>query len=259
MKVIGVTQARIGSIRLPGKVLLKVNSRTLLEYHLARAKQSKLVSKWIVATTDETGSDAICRIARKLSVSCFKGSTTDVLERFYKAAVSDKPDYVVRITSDCPLIDGTLIDEAVQICLENKLDYYSNDSIEKYPHGLDVEVFTFSQLKKANKEAKLPYDREHVTPYIRKQVEKTAKSKLLQPLPTDKSIGKKKSKLDKAYFGIRITVDERSDFEVIKHLIANLGGNQPWKVYADYLLKHNEIREINNSAKWRKSKNSGNI
>ena len=127
MKIIGVTQARIGSSRLPRKVLLTINDKTLLEYHLERAMQSKLVNKWIVATTDEPESDLICDIANKLQISSYKGSLNDVLDRFYQSVKNENPDYVVRVTSDCPLLDATLVDEVVQFCIDNKLDYCKID------------------------------------------------------------------------------------------------------------------------------------
>ncbi len=231
MKVIGVTQARIGSSRLPRKVLLTIDGKSLLEYHLLRAKKSKLVDKWIVATTDEPESDLICTIADTLKVDYYKGSLNDVLDRFYQSVKNGNPDYVVRVTSDCPLLDAELVDEVVQFCIENKLDYYSNIFQEVYPDGLDVEVFSFKALQDAWKNATAGVDREHVTPYIRRNTE------VIVP----------KSSIDKKYSELRITVDEISDFEVIQHLIQHLGMNQPWKIYADYLLAHKEIQTINHA------------
>lgn len=231
MKIIGVTQARIGSSRLQRKVLLTVNNKSLLEYHLERALQSKLVSKWIVATTNEKESDLICVIANKLQIKSYKGSLNDVLDRFYQSVKNENPDYVVRVTSDCPLLDAQLVDEVIQFCLDNKLDYYSNVLQEVYPDGLDVEVFSFKSLENAWKNATSVSDREHVTPFIRRN------SELIFL----------KATLDKKYAELRITVDEISDFEVIQHLIQNLGSNQPWKIYADYLLKNSKIKNINHS------------
>ncbi len=231
VKIIGVTQARIGSSRLPRKVLLTINDKTLLEYHLQRAMQSKLVNKWIVATTDEPESDLICDIATKLQISSYKGNLNDVLDRFYQSVKSENPDYVVRVTSDCPLLDATLLDEVVQFCIDNKLEYYSNVFQEVYPDGLDVEVFSIKALEEAWNNATNSVDREHVTPYIRRN------SEVVIP----------KSNIDKKYSELRITVDEISDFEVIQHLIQQLGANQPWKIYADYLLQNKEIQNINHS------------
>lgn len=231
MKIIGVTQARIGSSRLPGKVLLEIEEKPLLAYHLERVKQSKLVTDWVVATTEEQDSDMICAIAEKLNIDSYKGSLNDVLDRFYQAVQNKKPDYVVRVTSDCPLIDAELIDKTIQFCLDNQLEYHLNQSQEAYPDGLDVEVFSFNALEEAWKSATAVADREHVTPFIRRN----AKMML-----ADEGI-------DKKYAALRITVDEASDFEVIQHLIQELGDKQPWKVYADYLLQHEEIQSINHS------------
>ena len=230
MKIIGVTQARIGSSRLPRKVLLKINDKSLLEYHLQRAMQSQKVNKWIVATTDESDSDLIVAIANQLQIQSYKGSLNDVLDRFYQSVKNENPDYVVRVTSDCPLLDAKLIDEVVQFCTENQLDYYSNVLQEVYPDGLDVEVFSFKALENAWQNATAVADREHVTPYIRRN------SRVIVPQNT----------IDKKYSNLRITVDEPADFAVIQQLIVNLGANQPWKTYADYLLEHPEIKNNNN-------------
>ena len=231
MKILGVTQARIGSSRLPRKVLLTINEKTLLEYHLERAMQSKLVNKWIVATTDEPESNLICDIANKLQISSYKGSLNDVLDRFYQSVKNENPDYVVRVTSDCPLLDAALVDEVIQFCIDNKLEYFSYVFQEVYPDGLDVEVFRFKALEEAWNNATNAVDREHVTPYIRRN------SEVIIP----------KSNIDKKYSELRITVDEISDFEVIQHLIQQLGANQPWKIYADYLFQNKKIKNINHS------------
>src|SRR5258706_2252301 len=106
MKIIAITQARFGSTRLPGKVLKEINGKSLLQIHLERATKSKRIDELIVATTYEKESTEICRVAKKLGLKTYKGSTHDVLDRYYQSAKSEKPDYVVRITSDCPLIDG---------------------------------------------------------------------------------------------------------------------------------------------------------
>lgn len=229
MKIIGVTQARISSSRLPRKVLLEIDGKPLLAYHLERAKKSNLVNKWIVATTDEPGSDLICEVASRLGVASYKGNLDDVLDRFYQSVKTENPDYVVRVTSDCPLLDADLVDEVIQFCTDNQLDYHSNVLQEVYPDGLDVEVFSFRALEDAWKNATATADREHVTPYIRRNVE------VIVP----------KTGIDKKYSELRITVDEVSDFELIQQLIHHLGADKPWKTYADYLLQNPQIRHLN--------------
>lgn len=232
VKIVGITQARIGSSRLPKKVLLKIKEKTLLEYHLERIKQSQLVNKWIVATTNEIESDNICGIATKVGLQFYKGSLSDVLDRFYQAVKNENADYVVRVTADCPLIDADLIDKTVQFCISNKLEYFSNVFEDKYPDGLDVEVFSFKILEEAWQNAILKADREHVTPYIRRKVDLSKYSN---------------DSIDSNYSKIRITVDEVFDFNVIEYLIETLGANQTWKVYADYILDNPKIKEINGS------------
>ncbi|MBC7391682.1 MAG: aminotransferase class III-fold pyridoxal phosphate-dependent enzyme, partial [Opitutaceae bacterium] len=234
MKILGLTQARIGSSRLPGKVLLKINNKTLLEYHLERAKKSRLVTKWIVATTLEQQAEKICSIATKLNIDYYQGDLYDVLDRFYQASKEEKPDFIVRITSDCPLIDPELIDRAITICLDNKLDYFYNMEFDSYPDGLDVEVFTFHALESAWKFSTEKADREHVTPYIRRN-----RSKGERLITSETGLG-----FDK-YKNLRLTVDELPDLTLISQLIEALGGQKSWIHYADYILENRNMQNIN--------------
>ena len=166
MKIVIVTQARIGSSRLPGKVLKKVDDKhTLLSLHLERLKKSKLASSFVVATTKEEGAEEIITIAKAANMKSYQGSVDDVLDRFYQAVATENPDYVVRVTSDCPLIDAELLDKAIDKAVTEQLDYLMLD--ENFPNGIDVEVISFKSLKEAWKNAKLPSEREHVTPYVR--------------------------------------------------------------------------------------------
>jgi spore coat polysaccharide biosynthesis protein SpsF len=222
VKVIGVTQARIGSTRLPNKVLLKINDKTLLEYHLARLIKSTNVSKWIVATTNEQGSDEIVKIANMFHVSTFKGDIENVLNRFYESVKYENPDYVVRVTSDCPLIDSTLIDKVISHATKNSLEYCRTS--EYFPDGFDVEVFKFSELEYANFNAKSPADREHVTPFIRKRA-LDKKQKIDFDCTTD-------------FKKIRVTVDEKEDFKSIQVLIDNLGSNKSWIEYTQFIINN---------------------
>lgn len=236
MKIVGITQARINSSRLPRKVLLTIKGKSLLQYHLERASQSKLVGKWIVATTNESESDLISEIAAKLKFSCFKGNLQDVLDRFYQAVKNEKADYIVRITSDCPLIDPNVIDSVIKFCIERKLDYASNTLKPTFPDGIDVEVFKYSALEKAWSEAKLPSEREHVTPYIWQ----------------NSSFFNKTIFTSQNFFGegdfseYRLTVDQIEDFELIKKLIEDLGDDKTWMEYVAY-LKNNPALLKNNS------------
>ncbi|GAA4029704.1 glycosyltransferase family protein [Flavobacterium cheonhonense] len=229
-KVILVTQARIGSSRFPEKVLQKLGDDTLLGVHLKRLKKSVLAQKIMVATTLEPKSKQIAAIANQAGVSFYHGSTEDVLDRFYKAVVDYQPDYVVRVTSDCPLIDASLIDAVIEMTITNKLDYGANVLVEHFPDGQDVEVFTFAALEQAWREATLLSDREHVTPYLRKNADVNGGTlfKAMNFAAPDN------------YNKVRMTVDEPSDLATVALLIAQLGTDKDWKTYTDYILAHQD-------------------
>jgi spore coat polysaccharide biosynthesis protein SpsF (cytidylyltransferase family) len=216
VKVLGITQARIGSSRLPKKILLNVKDKTLLEYHLQRIVQSKAVTQWVVATTTEADSGLITSIANELKIQSYQGDLNHVLKRFYEAAKPLNPDYIVRVTSDCPLADPELIDDLVHYTIGHNLDYCRTS--DHYADGVDVEVFTFNALENAFFNATLLSDTEHVTPFIRRSVNDSN----VYPCSED-------------YKDIRFTVDEMSDFETVRILIETLGESLNWKSYANYI------------------------
>lgn len=222
--VIIVTQARIGSTRLPNKVLRKIGDTSLLDIHLERLKMSKCYAQIIVATTFETGVEKIIEIAKAKEVNYFQGSTEDVLDRFYNAVKDDKPEYVVRVTSDCPLIDPSLLDQVIKWTIKQDLDYCSNQISEQYPDGQDIEVFKFSALEKAWQEAEFMSEREHVTPFIRKNSKNQFQ---IGEFPSSKN-----------YSDIRMTVDDEKDFLAINKLIEHLGINATWLEYTNYIIKN---------------------
>jgi spore coat polysaccharide biosynthesis protein SpsF len=166
MNVVAIIQARMGSSRLPGKVLMDISGASMLSRVVNRTKQAKLLNQIVVATSDRSIDDAVVREADQLGVLSFRGSENYVLDRYYKAAQLFNADIVVRITSDCPLIDPSIIDKVVRAFLKSGADYASNGLVRTYPRGLDVEAFTMSALTKAWQQASNPYERIHVTPYI---------------------------------------------------------------------------------------------
>jgi glutamate-1-semialdehyde 2,1-aminomutase len=167
MKIVALVQARMGSTRLPGKVLKSIVNKPMIELLLARLSQSIELDEVVVATSNESQNNQLQSVVESLGYKCTRGSEKDVLNRFYESAKSLKADVVVRITGDCPLIDPTLIDQCVQGYKDAKVDYFSNVDPVTYPDGLDTEVMSFKSIKKANDEASSEFDREHVTPYIR--------------------------------------------------------------------------------------------
>jgi len=164
-----IIQARVGSTRLPGKILKPILGEPMLTRMLERVKRAKKLDVIVVATTDKPEDDATAQIAEKAGVGVFRGDEQDVLDRCYKAAREASADIVVRLTGDCPLHDPAVIDEVVEHFLTGTLDYTHTPA--NYPEGLDTEVFSFTALERAWKNATLPSEREHVTPYIRNHPE----------------------------------------------------------------------------------------
>ena len=168
MNIVCIVQARVGSTRLPEKVLKKICGKTVLELDINRLRKIKNINEIIIATTTLERDNKIVEECKKINVKFFRGSEENVLERYYYAAKENNADIVVRITSDCPLIDSKISEEIIQFYLDNieRYDYISNTIDRTYPRGLDTEVFSFKSLEKSIKEATLDRDKEHVTPYI---------------------------------------------------------------------------------------------
>ena len=166
MKTIAIVQARMGSTRLPGKVMYPIHGVPLIELLLKRLAQAKRIDTITVATSKNPENKPLIDHVRKLGIDVFEGSENDVLERYYRAAKPYQPDVVVRITGDCPLVDPQLVDSLIASFTSQKVDYLTNTNPPSYPDGLDIEVFTFNALEKAVREATTTAQREHVTPYI---------------------------------------------------------------------------------------------
>lgn len=229
IKTVLITQARSGSTRLPGKILKEINGKSLLEIHLERLKKCTKVSKIIVATTVEEADETIYNKAVSMGFAASRGSEDDVLDRFYQASKHENADWIVRVTSDCPLLDPHLVDDIICYAHSNNYDYVCNGLIENFPDGQDVEVFRFSALEIAWKNAKLKSEREHVTPYIRNNADGKGDNRFTTfnyPCDTD-------------YSHIRMTVDESRDFDVIEHLIQKLGAEKTWLQYTNYMIENN--------------------
>lgn len=169
-KIVAIIQARMGSTRLPGKVMKKMFGRTVLSHVIERVKQSEEINEIVIATSTLEQDEVISKEAKKCGVNCFRGSEDDVLSRYYFTAKENNADAVVRITTDCPLIDPSIIDKIINNYKKNSYNLVTNAGIDtsqrKYPRGLDTEVFSIKDLEKAFSNAIESYQREHVTPYI---------------------------------------------------------------------------------------------
>lgn len=166
-KIIAVVQARTGSTRLPGKILVDIENKSLLWHVINRVKMSKYIKDVVIATSDNKKDNAVEEFAKKYNFNFFRGSEEDCLDRYYRTAKKFKADVIVRITADCPLICPEIIDKVISEYLKGSYDYVTNMLFYTYPDGCDVEVFSFRALKKAWQECKDIVDREHVSPYIR--------------------------------------------------------------------------------------------
>ena len=235
LKTVLVTQARCGSTRLPRKILKEVNGKTLLQIHLDRLSKCSLVSEMIVATTKNPDDLIICDKVLKWGFEVFRGSELDVLDRFYQAVKYKNASWIVRVTSDCPLLDPILVDNVIDFVQKSNMDYGSNCMIENFPDGQDVEVFKFSALENAHKNAKLTSEREHVTPYIKNN----SNGKGLNCFTAIDYLSSTN------YSNIRMTVDEAVDFKLIEILINKLGIDKPWLDYTNYIIDNN-LGNINN-------------
>jgi spore coat polysaccharide biosynthesis protein SpsF len=227
-----ITQARIGSTRLPAKVLMEIGGKSLLKIHLDRLKKCTKVTEIIVATTTDVADNIIFGKAIEWGFSASRGSESDVLDRFYQAVKSKNADWIVRVTSDCPLIDPVLVDKVIDFVQVNDKDYGSNALVENFPDGQDIEVFKFTALEQAWRNAKLLSEREHVTPYIRNNSDYKG-GNLFTAI---------NFKCEFDFSKIRMTVDEIRDFELIEILIKNLGTDKTWLEYANYIIEKDLIK-----------------
>lgn len=168
MKTLVVIQARTGSTRLPNKVMMPLAGKPLLQRMIERLQLAETPSEIIVATTLEPSDNPIRELCQQIGVKCFNGHATDLLDRHYKAALSERADVVVKIPSDCPLIDPAVVDKVIGFYLKNHrlFDYVSNLHPATWPDGQDVEVLSANMIEIAWREASPGFEREHTTPFI---------------------------------------------------------------------------------------------
>lgn len=238
-KIVAIVQARMGSTRLPGKVMMKICGKPVLMHVIDRLKVCKLLDKIVIATTTCNQENIIFDAVENYdsSIGLFRGSEENVLERYYLAAKKFNVDVIVRVTSDDPLIDPVLIDDLINEYLKNDCDYASNSIIKTFPLGLDAEVFSFNVLSKAYKNSTFDYEREHVTPYIKDNPDKF---KLLN-VPNN---------VDLSY--LRWTLDTKEDFEFIEEVYERIYHKKPMffmKDVLNLLQKEPELIEINKHVK----------
>ncbi len=237
MKTVIIDQARMTSTRLPGKVMKEVLGKHLLEYQIERLNRAKEADELVIATTTNDTDQPIVELCERMGVAYYRGSEEDVLSRYYEAATEFRADVVVRVTSDCPLIDPAVVDKVIKHYKDNwdKYDYVSNTLTRTYPRGMDTEVFSYKVLQEVYYNAQEQPEREHVTPYICWHPERY--------------------KLDNVSHHEnqshhRWTVDTPEDFELIKLILQDLypvSNKFTWLDVLNLLNEHPEWVQINAS------------
>ena len=235
MDIVAIIQARMGSTRLPGKVLKDICGKPMMYYLLTRLRRVSSLKEIIVATSDKKDDYPIVDFCNQMEVKVFCGSENDVLDRYYGAAQKNKAVHIMRITGDCPLIDPDTIEYVTKNYIGNDLDYIRTD--ESFAEGLDCEIFSFPALEKAWKNAKSQAEREHVTLFFNNHADQFKLKKL-------------QNKTDDSW--VRITVDEENDFKVVKSIIHHFYVLRKESLFTisdikGYLLDNPEIMNLNKS------------
>jgi spore coat polysaccharide biosynthesis protein SpsF len=230
--VLAILQARVSSSRLPGKVLKPILGRPMLRHQLDRVRRARALDEIVVATSDDPSDDAIDALCASIGTRRFRGSLTDVLDRFYQAALPFRPDLVVRLLGDCPLADPELIDRVVAFQRAGQFDL-AGARMTMFPDGLDLDVIPFAVLEDAWRHAVRPSDREHVSLFITRQPERYR-------------IGLLENDVDLSH--LRWTVDEPEDFEMVRRIYEALYPANPAFTTKDILALlagHPELSELN--------------
>ena len=233
MTVGAIIQARMGSTRLPGKALVDIAGTSMLARVIDRVGRARTIDRVVVATTTNAQDDRLAQYSRALPVEVYRGDEHDVLDRYYQAARLYTLDVVVRITSDCPLLDPGLVDRVVRLLLEpdSRVDYAANTLRRTFPRGLDVEAVPYATLERVWKEAQSPHQRAHVFPYISEHPDQF----LMAGITDD---------VDRS--AMRWTVDTEEDLMFVRELCRALGSREfTWKDVVAVLDKQPELLRIN--------------
>lgn len=237
MPKIGIlTQARMTSTRLPGKIMLTANGIPVIQHHINRLVWSNIPV--YIATTNNSTDQPVATLANSLKVPCYRGDEHHVLQRFYECAKQFNLKIIVRVTSDCPLIDGHVIAEGMTqyLKLSDKNVYYSNCLIRTFPRGLDFEIFSFDLLEDAFQHAINESDKEHVTPYINQN---KSKKSIIRHHTSDQN-----------HSNLRWTLDTEDDWKLIKSLLEDYHvADLPYTEILKIVEQHPELAAINNHIK----------
>jgi spore coat polysaccharide biosynthesis protein SpsF len=216
MKIVSTIEARMTSSRLPGKVLLEVLDKPMLEHLVNRLKRTPSIDQIVLATTVNKTDDVLVELAEKLGIACFRGSEENVMARVMGAAESVKADLIVEITGDCPLVDPNIVEQTIRMYQNNSCEYASNVGVLSYPTGFDAQVFALDTLKKSYSMTSDPLDYEHVTRHIRMHPE-IFKTVTLVAGPEDH------------WPDLGIVLDEPKDYELLSKIFGHFK-DRPYEV-----------------------------
>lgn len=218
---VAIIQARMGSTRLPEKVLMNIGDEPMLWHVYERATRASLVDKTVIATSTEPGDDEVAAFCEQREIPYFRGSETDVLDRYYQTAREQDADTIVRLTADCPFLSPPVIDRVLRVYDQSTAPYVTNTVEYTHPDGLDVEAFPFSALETAWEEATTPDEREHVTLYIRDSEKYEAKN-------VHNVINTSQYTFTDEEETLRWTVDYPGDLEFVREVYSRLTENGHW-------------------------------
>lgn len=222
MRIVATIQARMRSERLPGKVLLPILGRPMLELMIERLRRVRAVDDVWIATTDDPSCDPIEQLAHRLGAGCFRGSENDVLDRVVRTGEAARADLLVETTGDCPLIDPPTVDLVIERFLDGGVDYCSNVITRTYPRGMDTQVFPLSVLQDVARLTADPVDREHVSYYIYQH-------------PEQFRLRNVESGLAPEVAALRLTVDTPDDFHLVRRIFEELYSIRPAFTLTDVL------------------------
>jgi spore coat polysaccharide biosynthesis protein SpsF len=242
MKTVAIIEARMTSTRLPGKIMLPILGKPMLELLIERLKRAKFLDQIVVATTSNLSDDVVEKLTQRIGAGCFRGSEDDVLDRVLSAAHANDADVIVEITGDCPLIDPQVIDRVIRTYQTKNVDYVSNLLKKTYPRGMETQVFSTGVLEKVARLTQDPVDHEHVSLYIYEH-------------PEIFSLFNVESNLPEKYWDLRLTVDTHEDFQLIKAIYELLyPQNHAFTLIdvVDLLEKRNDLLELNKNIRQKK-------
>jgi spore coat polysaccharide biosynthesis protein SpsF len=230
---LGILQARMSSSRLPGKVMKPILGTPMIFLQIERIMRARHIDKLLVATTSDEADNVLANECIRRGLAVYRGSQSDVLRRYVKAAEEYRPTAVVRLTADCPLADWTVIDSAVETYIHGHYRYVTNVNPPTYPDGLDVEIVDYEALRIADIEARLPSEREHVTAFISARPERFSAGAIRSPVDLS---------------AMRWSVDEPEDFELVRVIYEALYPTKPMfetRDILDFLREHPELIRLN--------------